>query len=49
MTNRALDWFRQSERNLVQAEDSKRADRYESACFAAKQSVEKAFIAYWRN
>ena len=36
-------------RGFAQAEDSKCAKRYESACFAAKQSVEKAFIAYWRN
>ena len=45
MANRAMDWFRQSERDLAQAEDSKRADRHEWACFAAQQAAEKAIKA----
>lgn len=42
MTNRALDWLRQSERDLAQAKDSRAAERHEWACFAAQQSAEKA-------
>lgn len=45
MTNRAPDWFRQAERDLEQAEDSKGADRHEWACFAAQQAAEKAIKA----
>ena len=42
MTNRAHDWLRQAERDLEQAEDSRRAERHEWACFAAHQAAEKA-------
>ncbi len=42
MPDRALDWFRQAERDLGQAEDSRKAGRHEWACFAAHQSAEKA-------
>ena len=42
MTNRALDWLRQAERDLAQAKDSRAAGRHEWACFAAQQSAEKA-------
>ena len=42
MTNRAQDWLRQAERDLEQAEDSRRAERHEWACFAAHQAAEKA-------
>jgi len=42
MTNRAHDWFRQAERDLEQAEDSRAAGRHEWACFAAHQAAEKA-------
>ncbi|MEX0692266.1 MAG: HEPN domain-containing protein [Gemmatimonadales bacterium] len=45
MTNRASDWFRQAERDLEQAEDSRRAGRHEWACFAAHQAAEKAVKA----
>jgi HEPN domain-containing protein len=40
--NRADDWFRQAERDLAQAEDSRKAGRHEWACFAAQQAAEKA-------
>ncbi len=40
--NRWNDWFRQSERDLDQALDARRADRHEWACFAAHQAAEKA-------
>ncbi len=42
MANRAGDWLRQAERDLEQAEDSRRAGRHEWACFAAHQAAEKA-------
>lgn len=43
--NRSRDWFLQAERDLVQAEDSRRAGRHEWACFAAQQAAEKAVKA----
>ena len=43
--NRAEDWLAQSCRDLEQAEDSRRADRHEWACFAAQQAAEKAVRA----
>ena len=45
MVSRARDWFRQAERDLEQAEDSRRAERHEWACFAAQQAAEKAVKA----
>lgn len=45
MAQRAQDWFRQAERDLEQAEDSRRAGRHEWACFAAQQAAEKAVKA----
>lgn len=45
MPNRARDWLRQAERDLEQAEDSRRAGRHEWACFAAQQAAEKAVKA----
>jgi HEPN domain-containing protein len=45
MPNRAADRFRQAERDLAQAEDSRRAGRHEWACFAAQQAAEKAVKA----
>lgn len=45
MSNRAGDWFRQAERDLEQAQDSRSAGRHEWACFAAQQSAEKAVQA----
>lgn len=42
---RVADWFRQAERDLEQAEDSRRAGRHEWACFAAHQAAEKAVKA----
>ncbi|MCX7855414.1 MAG: HEPN domain-containing protein [Anaerolineae bacterium] len=45
MVQRAWDWFRQAERDLEQAEDSRRAGRHEWACFAAQQAAEKAVKA----
>ena len=45
MPNRWRDWFTQSERDLEQAEDSRRAGRHEWACFAAHQAAEKAVKA----
>lgn len=45
MPNRALDWFHQALRDLEQAEDSRRAERHEWACFAAQQAAEKAVKA----
>jgi len=45
MTTRKWDWFRQAERDLEQAESSRREGRHEWACFAAQQSAEKAVKA----
>ncbi len=44
-SNRAKDWLAQARRDLEQAEDSRRADRHEWACFAAQQAAEKAVKA----
>jgi HEPN domain-containing protein len=41
MPARHMDWFRQAERDLEQAEDSMRAGRHEWACFAAHQAAEE--------
>lgn len=45
MANRARDWLAQAERDLEQAEASRRDGRHEWACFAAHQSAEKAVKA----
>ena len=45
MPNRSLDWLSQAQRDLEQAEDSRRAGRHEWACFAAQQAGEKAVNA----
>ncbi len=45
MPNRSQDWLRQAERDLAQAEDARRAERHEWACFAAQQAAEKAVKA----
>lgn len=45
MVRRAADWFKQAERDLEQAADSRRAGRHEWACFAAHQAAEKAVKA----
>jgi len=45
MTNRAQDWFNQAVRDLAQAEDSRRAERHEWACFAAQQAADKSVKA----
>ncbi|MCS6953535.1 MAG: HEPN domain-containing protein [Bryobacterales bacterium] len=45
MPDRSGDWLRQAERDLAQAEDSRRAGRHEWACFAAQQAAEKAVKA----
>jgi HEPN domain-containing protein len=43
--NRARDWLAQAQRDLEQAEDSRRAGRHEWACFACHQAAEKAVKA----
>ena len=45
MPNRSGDWLRQAERDLEQAEESRRSGRHEWACFAAHQAAEKAVKA----
>lgn len=42
MANRAPDWLAQAQRDLEQAEASRRDGRHEWACFAAHQCAEKA-------
>jgi len=43
--DRSGDWLRQAERDLAQAESSRREGRHEWACFAAQQAAEKAVKA----
>ncbi len=45
MPDRSKDWLRQAERDMEQAEDARKAERHEWACFAAQQSSEKAVKA----
>lgn len=45
MPSRAGDWLRQAQRDLEQAEDSRKAGRHEWACFACHQAAEKAVKA----
>lgn len=45
MADRSQDWLRQAERDMAQAEDARRAERHEWACFAAQQAAEKAVKA----
>ena len=45
MANRAFDWLRQAERDLDLAEQARRSDRHEWACFACQQAAEKAACA----
>lgn len=45
MPSRAQDWFRQAEKDLEQAGESREAGRHEWACFAAQQAAEKAVKA----
>jgi len=42
VADRSADWLDQALRDLEQAEESRRAGRYEWACFAAHQAAEKA-------
>lgn len=42
MSNRAMDWLKQAERDLDQARDSRSQGRHEWACFAGQQAAEKA-------
>lgn len=43
--NRSGDWLAQAERDLAQAESSRRQGHHEWACFAAQQAAEKAVKA----
>ena len=45
MPNRSEDWFAQAGRDLEQARASQPDGRHEWACFAARQSAEKAVKA----
>src|SRR3989441_4539813 len=45
MASRGPDWFRQAQRDVEQAADSRRAGRHEWACFAAHQAAERAVKA----
>ena len=40
-----MDWLRQAERDLAQAQDSDRWGRHEWSCFTAHQAAEKALKA----
>ncbi len=45
MSNRSIDWFKQANRDIQQAEESQQSGRHEWACFAAQQAAEKAVKA----
>jgi HEPN domain-containing protein len=45
MPNRAQDWFKQAERDLLHAENSRQGGWHEWACFIAQQAAEKAVKA----
>jgi HEPN domain-containing protein len=45
MANRSKDWLAQAERDLEQAQSSRKEDRHEWACFASHQAAEKAVKA----
>jgi HEPN domain-containing protein len=45
MVDRARDWLAQADRDLRHAENSRRADEHEWACFAAQQAAEQAVKA----
>jgi HEPN domain-containing protein len=45
VADRSRDWFAQAERDLEQAQASRREQRHEWACFAAQQASEKAVKA----
>lgn len=45
MTNRSVDWFKHSKRDVEQAVASQRNNYHEWACFAAHQAAEKALKA----
>jgi HEPN domain-containing protein len=45
MANRAFDWLRQAQNDLLWTRDTIRAERYSQACFAAQQAGEKALKA----
>jgi HEPN domain-containing protein len=49
MGSRAHDWFRQAERDLVQARSSLEGGLYEWAAFAAHQCAEKAVKAVYQS
>ena len=45
MRNRARDWQRQAENDLLWTRDTVKAKRYAQACFSAQQTAEKALKA----
>ena len=45
MADRTLDWFKQSERDLSLAMNSRQHEHHEWSCFAAQQAAEKAVKA----
>ncbi len=47
--NRAFDWFRQAQNDLLWAKDTLDARRYAQACFTAQQVGEKAIKALALN
>jgi HEPN domain-containing protein len=49
MASRANDWFRQAERDFVQARSSLESGLYEWAAFAAQQCAEKAVKAVYQR
>jgi len=50
-SDRAIDWFRQAENDLLWAEDTLNAGRFAQACFVSQQTAEKALkaLAYKRG
>ncbi len=49
MVSRALDWFRQTLKDLEHVRKSIELEHYEWACFAAQQAAEKAVKALYQK
>ncbi len=46
MANRAYDWFKQAQNDLLWAEDTLKTQRWAQVCFIAQQIAEKCLKAY---
>ena len=49
MPSRTVDWLKQAQRDLGEAEDALKNEKYEWACFASQQCAEKAVKALYHS